>query len=139
MLPQLYRALRRELGIINRKSHEVHSAKELERVKARLQYQKIQLIRAKKPISEIENEIKSKLAAASRPPKVKTDVIRSLIAESPDHLPKVGIQNLKNVAVFLKSQRTYNELIERYNPGLTMSQEDNVSKTANRVGLQVPK
>ena len=135
---QLYRALRRELGVINRKSHEVHSAKELERVKARLQYQKIQLIRAKKPIAEIENEINSKLAAASRPPRVKTDVIRALIADTPASLPRVQLQNLKNVGVFLKSQRTYNELIERYNPGLTMSQEDNVSKTANRVGLQVP-
>ncbi|RLV83573.1 hypothetical protein JA9_004751 [Meyerozyma sp. JA9] len=135
---QLYRALRRELGVINRKSHEVHSAKELERVKARLQYQKIQLIRAKKPIAEIENEINSKLAAASRPPQVKTDVIRALIADTPAFLPRVQLQNLKNVGVFLKSQRTYNELIERYNPGLTMSQEDNVSKTANRVGLQVP-
>lgn len=46
--------------------------------------------------------------------------------------------NLNNVHQYLKNQREYFDLLTRYNPGLLMSQSDNVSKTANRVGLEVP-
>lgn len=49
-----------------------------------------------------------------------------------------GQNNLNNVHLYLKNQREYFDLLTRYNPGLLMSQSDNVSKTANRVGLEVP-
>jgi len=48
------------------------------------------------------------------------------------------LNNLNNVHQYLKNQREYFELLTRYNPGLLMSQADNVSKTANKVGLEVP-
>lgn len=138
MFRQLYRALLRELGIINRRSHKVHAEKELEKTKARLQYKKIQLIRAKQSTEEVDQELKSVIAANSRPQRTHTALIRDLVQETPSHLSRVHLENLKNVGVFLNSQRVYTELIERYNPGLTMSQLDNVSKSANRVGLKVP-
>lgn len=138
MFRQHYRALLRELSVINKKSHQAHSKKEFERIKARLQYQKIQLIRQKKPIAEIELQLKKAAEESSKPPPVLTEVLRSFVAETPSAVPQIRLQNLENVGIFLRSQRVYNELIERYNPGLTMSQLDNVSKTANRVGLQVP-
>ena len=49
-----------------------------------------------------------------------------------------GQNNLNNVHLYLKNKREYFDLLTRYNPGLLMSQSDNVSKTANRVGLEVP-
>ncbi|RCK62979.1 ATP synthase assembly factor FMC1, mitochondrial [Candida viswanathii] len=56
-----------------------------------------------------------------------------------DKLPEEYTRNnLENVHQYLKNQREYFDLLTRYNPGLLMSQSDNVSKTANRVGLEVP-
>lgn len=51
---------------------------------------------------------------------------------------KRHIQHLKDVAAFINNQREYNELIERYNPGANMSQEERVKLTANRVGFNIP-
>lgn len=51
---------------------------------------------------------------------------------------KRHIQHLKDVAAFINNQREYDELIERYNPGANISQEERVKLTANRVGLNVP-
>lgn len=50
----------------------------------------------------------------------------------------MSLRNLHNIGTFLRSQRVYSELVERYNPGLTMEQNENVRRTANRVGLGVP-
>ncbi|QPG74550.1 hypothetical protein FOA43_001881 [Brettanomyces nanus] len=47
-------------------------------------------------------------------------------------------RHLDDITLFLKSQRVYMELLERYNPGISMAQKDKVEKTAHRVGLQVP-
>ncbi|RCK64096.1 ATP synthase assembly factor FMC1, mitochondrial [Candida viswanathii] len=56
-----------------------------------------------------------------------------------DKLPEeYARNNLENVHQYLKNQREYFDLLTRYNPGLLMSQSDNVSRTANRVGLEVP-
>ncbi|AMD20534.1 HDL210Wp [Eremothecium sinecaudum] len=48
-------------------------------------------------------------------------------------------QHMKDIAAFLVNQMEYDELVERYNPGMKMSQEEKVKRTAARVGLQVPK
>ncbi|GAV53609.1 hypothetical protein ZYGR_0AK01110 [Zygosaccharomyces rouxii] len=48
------------------------------------------------------------------------------------------IQHLEDVAAFIDNQREYDELIERYNPGARMSQEEKVRRTANKVGFQMP-
>ncbi|QLG72505.1 hypothetical protein HG535_0D02130 [Zygotorulaspora mrakii] len=49
-----------------------------------------------------------------------------------------NIIHFKDVASFLTNQREYDELIERYNPGTKLSQEEIVKRTAERVGLNVP-
>lgn len=51
---------------------------------------------------------------------------------------KRNISHFKDVAAFLNNQREYDELIQRYNPGGKLSQEEIVKKTAERVGLNVP-
>lgn len=46
--------------------------------------------------------------------------------------------HLNDISLFLQNQMEYEELIERYNPGLTMSQSEKVKRTASKVGLQIP-
>ncbi|KAK4624222.1 hypothetical protein CLAFUW4_05879 [Fulvia fulva] len=41
-------------------------------------------------------------------------------------------------AQYLTAQRQYTTLIERYNPGMNMSEEDKVRLTARRVGMELP-
>jgi hypothetical protein len=39
---------------------------------------------------------------------------------------------------YLKAQRMYTTLVERYNPGVNMNEEERVRLTARRVGLDLP-
>ncbi|EGF81009.1 hypothetical protein BATDEDRAFT_24622 [Batrachochytrium dendrobatidis JAM81] len=45
----------------------------------------------------------------------------------------------QNVLMYLKSSREYKELMERYWPVSTLTEQEKIAKTANRVGLAVPK
>lgn len=40
---------------------------------------------------------------------------------------------------YLRAQRKYLELLERYNPGMDMDEEERVRLTARRVGMELPK
>ncbi|KAI0389060.1 hypothetical protein F5Y17DRAFT_156549 [Xylariaceae sp. FL0594] len=40
---------------------------------------------------------------------------------------------------YLKAQRQYATLLERYNPGMNMDTEERVRLSARRVGLELPK
>ncbi|SCU89791.1 LAFA_0E20934g1_1 [Lachancea sp. 'fantastica'] len=48
------------------------------------------------------------------------------------------LQHLRDLSGFVKNQLEYEQLVERYNPGLKMDQEEKVKRTAAKVGLQVP-
>lgn len=39
---------------------------------------------------------------------------------------------------FVQQQRLYSTLVERYNPGMDMSEEERVRLTARRVGMELP-
>ncbi|CAI4064525.1 hypothetical protein SKDZ_09G0730 [Saccharomyces kudriavzevii ZP591] len=43
-----------------------------------------------------------------------------------------------DVIKFLDNQREYEELVDRYNPGNKLTQDEKVKRTANIVGLDVP-
>ncbi|KAK5086633.1 hypothetical protein LTR64_000617 [Lithohypha guttulata] len=47
-------------------------------------------------------------------------------------------QEMEQAIKYLKAQRTYVALLERYNPGMDMSEEDRVRLTARRVGMDMP-
>ncbi|KAK4160008.1 putative ras [Cladorrhinum sp. PSN259] len=49
------------------------------------------------------------------------------------------VPQLKQYAAYLKSQQQYVELIERYNPGMGMDEEERVRLSARRVGMNLPK
>ncbi|OAA63835.1 Complex 1 LYR protein [Cordyceps fumosorosea ARSEF 2679] len=42
------------------------------------------------------------------------------------------------LATYLRSQRTYATLLERYNPGMDMDETERVRLTARRVGMDLP-
>jgi len=48
------------------------------------------------------------------------------------------IQQAEQFAQYVQAQRTYLTLIERYNPGMGMSEEERVRLSARRVGMDLP-
>lgn len=64
------------------------------------------------------------------------DILRQAFAKEDAH---GGLLAASDVLLFLRSQRKYTELLERYNPGATMSQAERNRLTARRVGLNLPK
>ena len=51
---------------------------------------------------------------------------------------KRRLEEAEQFAQYLKAQRMYTTLLERYNPGMNMSEEDRVRLTARRVGMDLP-
>lgn len=47
-------------------------------------------------------------------------------------------QETEQFIQYLKAQRTYGTLLERYNPGTGMDEEERVRLTARRVGMELP-
>lgn len=47
-------------------------------------------------------------------------------------------QEAEQAIQYLRAQRTYGALLERYNPGADMSEEERVRLTARRVGMDMP-
>lgn len=126
----LLKELHAELLVAHRSSHLQRWAHDAERQKARLAYEKIQLVKARKPFDHIDRDMKA-LGGEPQIPELPELAALQLVDS---HDPA----NLHLVVSHLRSQREYNELLHRFNPGLSMLQEDNVRKTANYVGLAVP-
>jgi ATP synthase assembly factor FMC1, mitochondrial len=47
-------------------------------------------------------------------------------------------QQAEQFIQYVKAQRNYITLLERYNPGMTMDDEDRIRLTARRVGMNLP-
>ncbi|KAJ5219262.1 uncharacterized protein N7498_001361 [Penicillium cinerascens] len=62
----------------------------------------------------------------------------------PFSLPKTDeeralrIQEADQLAQYARAQRTYSALLERYNPGMSLDEEEKVRLTARRVGMDLP-
>ncbi|KAF2478943.1 hypothetical protein BDY17DRAFT_258034 [Neohortaea acidophila] len=48
------------------------------------------------------------------------------------------LEEAEQYVQYLKAQRVYTTLLERYNPGMNMEEEERVRLTARRVGLDLP-
>jgi len=46
--------------------------------------------------------------------------------------------DVENVVTFMRSQREYKTLLERYNPLIDLTAEERIEATARRVGLNMP-
>lgn len=55
---------------------------------------------------------------------------------SPSDVP--GIAELEQFTTYIAAQKEYIRLLERYNPGINLVQEDRVRMTARRVGMEMP-
>ncbi|KAH6647841.1 putative ras guanyl-nucleotide exchange factor RasGEF [Truncatella angustata] len=49
-----------------------------------------------------------------------------------------GLAQADQLVQYLKAQRQYVTLVERYNPGMDMDEETRVRLTARRVGMELP-
>lgn len=63
--------------------------------------------------------------------------IRDTIAKPPSTSAS-QIHQAEQFAQYVQAQRTYLTLIERYNPGMGMSEEERVRLSARRVGMDLP-
>ncbi|KAI0120634.1 putative ras guanyl-nucleotide exchange factor RasGEF [Xylariales sp. AK1849] len=49
-----------------------------------------------------------------------------------------AVVQAEQLVQYLKAQRQYVTLVERYNPGMNMDEEERVKLTARRVGMDLP-
>lgn len=80
--------------------------------------------------SPIQQHIRADIASSERPS-----------TPSQKQLEKSAEKRLKEAQQFLhylRAQREYITLLERYNPGMNMEEEDRVRLTARRVGMELP-
>lgn len=131
----LYEAVTKEMEIITQKSFETHKRVDGEKQKLLLAYKKLQLIKAGKSLTPEAMLALVKLSELKKPP-VDVKFLDFLIQKQE---PLVSDKlHLNDIGIFLSSQRQYQDLLERYNPGLNYNQSENVRKSAQRVGLEVP-
>ena len=50
----------------------------------------------------------------------------------------VQVEEAEQYIQYVKAQRMYATLLERYNPGMSMDEEEKVRLTARRVGMDLP-
>lgn len=134
LFKKMYGALERNVA----SSHQQHLKEILKKQDALVQYKRMQYMKAGKTLSkeedaELVEDVKSKFE--SKMPKLNVELLAHLDKET---LHPVETEHVENITTFLDSQREYIELLERYNPGISMKQTDKVKKTARRVGLEVP-
>ncbi|TDZ30335.1 ATP synthase assembly factor FMC1 [Colletotrichum spinosum] len=60
-------------------------------------------------------------------------------AAAATHRAEAKAAEAEQLAAYLRAQRTYVTLVERYNPGMNMDEEERVRLTARRVGMDLPK
>ncbi|KAJ9607143.1 hypothetical protein H2200_008215 [Cladophialophora chaetospira] len=48
------------------------------------------------------------------------------------------LQELEQFIIYLRAQRMYGTLLQRYNPGMGMDEEERVRLSARRVGMNMP-
>ncbi|CAI7649341.1 unnamed protein product [Penicillium bialowiezense] len=64
------------------------------------------------------------------------DIFRSVPASTNEQ--SLRVQEADQLAQYARAQRTYCELLERYNPGMSMDEEEKIRLTARRVGFDLP-
>ncbi|OTA02020.1 hypothetical protein A9Z42_0023680 [Trichoderma parareesei] len=73
-------------------------------------------------------------SSAPAPASVSTSASTSTSPPADQHQVALGHQ----LVAYLRAQRMYVTLIERYNPGMDMDQAERIRLTARRVGMDLP-
>ncbi|RCI09983.1 hypothetical protein L249_8651 [Ophiocordyceps polyrhachis-furcata BCC 54312] len=64
--------------------------------------------------------------------------LRAGFSSSPPTTTRPSTAATEQLLVYLRSQHQYAALLERYNPGLYMDQDERLRLSARRVGLRLP-
>lgn len=80
------------------------------------------------PRSPLYNRIRASFA----------EPLSSADSENSEHVTRRRIQEAQQYLQFAQAQRQYKALLERYNPGMNMDEEQRVRLTARRVGMDMP-
>ncbi|KAI5861295.1 hypothetical protein GGS23DRAFT_598462 [Durotheca rogersii] len=62
--------------------------------------------------------------------------LRQSFSADPTH--QHSVEQAEQLVQYLRAQRQYTTLLERYNPGMGMDEEERVRLTARRVGMDLP-
>ena len=73
----------------------------------------------------------------STPSPVQQRIRTSIASQSTEHALS-QMEQAEQYIQYAKAQRMYTTLLERYNPGMSMDEEDRVRMTARRVGMDLP-
>ncbi|ANB13263.1 hypothetical protein AWJ20_1547 [Sugiyamaella lignohabitans] len=123
----LYRKLYRELARQHLTAAEAQTAQDAKKKEALLQYRKLQGL-------DSGDGAKSSVAPENRI--YKADTLRNVFNSSDP--TEANLLFGYEIGEYLKSQRAYKSLLERYNPGANMEDEERIRLSARRVGLNLP-
>ncbi|KAJ5206818.1 Guanine-nucleotide dissociation stimulator CDC25 [Penicillium cf. griseofulvum] len=76
-------------------------------------------------------------ATSSLQPDLKSNALPFSIPKT-DEERTLRIQEAEQLAQYARAQRVYCDLLERYNPGMGMDEEEKIRLTARRVGFDLP-
>lgn len=130
----LYKRLLRELSRHAKEAATIQNAQDAKRIEA---LQKYRLMQEKKsggkpdPVSLISTSSPKNRRDL---PLQQAEALRTQFQTGTEYDLVFG----EEVLQYLIHQRTYKELLRRYNPGIDVDSEENMRKTAHRVGLQLP-
>ncbi|KIW16339.1 hypothetical protein PV08_06390 [Exophiala spinifera] len=68
---------------------------------------------------------------------IRSHLSQPLADTSPEYVT-ARCQEAEQFITYLRAQRTYTVLLQRYNPGMNMDEEERVRLTARRVGMELP-
>jgi len=82
--------------------------------------------------SPLQKHIRTDIATTSSPNSP------SLAQQLQTKSAEARAQEAEQYLQFVQQQRLYSTLVERYNPGMDMTEEERVRLTARRVGMELP-
>ncbi|KAI0593599.1 hypothetical protein F4775DRAFT_577401 [Biscogniauxia sp. FL1348] len=81
-------------------------------------------------------ELPPRPLATSNAPSPLHQRLRQSFSHDAEH--EHAVAQADQLLQYLRAQRQYTTLIERYNPGMNMDEEERVRLTARRVGMDLP-
>ncbi|CAI9637342.1 unnamed protein product [Alternaria burnsii] len=74
----------------------------------------------------------------SSPSKLQQRIRQTLSRPSPTGNAQSQVAQAEQFIQYVQAQRTHSTLLERYNPGMGMTEEERVRLSARRVGINLP-
>ncbi|USP81758.1 uncharacterized protein yc1106_09032 [Curvularia clavata] len=74
----------------------------------------------------------------SAPSPLQKSIRSSIVTPKAGSSTQEQIQQAEQFVQYVQAQRTYATLLERYNPGMGMTEEERVRLSARRVGMNLP-